>query len=93
MMVFFSDGEGGRVEVEIHRIFRAVANQARGHVIIPDSSSEKMSFYFETVCAKAQCGTKSRTKCVLVFGQIFDSREVSSRNITICRNYYHENSV
>jgi len=29
MMVFFSDGEGGRVEVEIHRIFRAVANKRR----------------------------------------------------------------
>jgi hypothetical protein len=41
------------------------------------------SFYFKTVRAKVQCGTKSRTKWVLVFGQIFDSREVSSRNITI----------
>jgi hypothetical protein len=47
----------------------------------------KDSFYFEAVRAKVQFGTKSRMKCVLVFRQIFDSREISSRNIIICRNY------
>jgi hypothetical protein len=48
------------------------------------------AFYFETVRAKAQCGSNSRMKCVLVFGEIFDSREMPSRKITIRRKYQHE---